>query len=290
MGFALGGFSPSFIYRSIHLSIYITISPPLPIPSGPLLPRQVMAYLDADMELCVLDTRVGAELEHANLSTLYAPMSPMLPPPPSSHAPPSSSTTKESANPSQSKTTTTAAAAVGTYHNAFRAYEGRLYLLGRQELKTVRVQGWSQRVDSLVQAGEWLEALAVALDHYEQKILPAEHDVGNPTAAAVEVSFLGRDGVAEGGAARRSSPPRSEAAEQIIDLLRQYLRLAINNAPAPEAESGSGSGSGPKRINLAQSHFQMLAGVCTEFCAVTGRLDVLFGQVFRAFRGRGQQG
>ncbi|CAN0014373.1 unnamed protein product, partial [Ectocarpus fasciculatus] len=61
----------------------------------------------------------------------------------------------------------------GTYHNAFRACEGRLYLLGRQELRAVRVQGWSQRVESLVQAGEWLEALAVALDHFEQKILPA---------------------------------------------------------------------------------------------------------------------
>lgn len=272
----------------LYIYPYISISSPLShlhVPSGPLLPRQVMAYLDADMELCVLDTRAGTELEHASLSTLCAPISPILPPPPSSHAPPSSSSTaKESANPSQSKT----AAAVGTYHNAFRACEGRLYLLGRQELKTVRVQGWSQRVDSLVQAGEWLEALAVALDHYEQKILPAEHDGGSSTAAAVEEAFFWRDGGAEGGAPRRSSPPRSDAAEQIIDLLRQYLRLAINNAPAPEAESGSGSGT--KRINLAQSHFQMLAGVCTEFCAVTGRLDVLFGQVFRAFRGRGQQG
>ncbi|CAN0370448.1 unnamed protein product, partial [Ectocarpus sp. 13 AM-2016] len=93
-------------------------------------------------------------------------------------------------------------------------------------------------------------------------------------------------------------------AEHISDLLAQYLRLAMNNAPAADSSSlhstvaaagkgggggGAGSPGGP-RINLAHSHFQMLAGVCAEFCAVTGRLDMLFGQIFQAFRARGQQG
>ncbi|CAN0503248.1 unnamed protein product, partial [Ectocarpus sp. 12 AP-2014] len=77
----------------------------------------------------------------------------------------------------------------------------------------------------------------------------------------------------------------------------------MNNAPAADSSSlhstaaagkgggggGAGSPGGP-RINLAHSHFQMLAGVCAEFCAVTGRLDMLFGQIFQAFRARGQQG
>ena len=250
----------------------------------------------------------------------------------------------------------------GTYHNAFRACEGRLYLLGRQELRAVRVQGWSQRVESLVQAGEWLEALAVALDHFEQKILPAENAAAAAAAAAAEAaaaaadeeaaaiggaSVHGSDGGYSGGGGgggygagmrhtsssgdlwggvrgtgaepgfgdqrrqlqRRPAPPRSEAAEHISDLLAQYLRLAINNAPTAEpfshsgpgvsgaaagaAAQGAGSpggGGGGSRINLAHSHFQMLAGVCAEFCAVTGRLDMLFGQIFHAFRARGQQG
>ncbi|CAN0112093.1 unnamed protein product, partial [Hapterophycus canaliculatus] len=221
-----------------------------------------------------------------------------------------------------------------TYHNAFRACEGRLYLLGRQELRAVRVQGWSQRVESLVQAGEWLEALAVALDHFEQKILPAENAAAArrfpaclltavgamgavlPVVAAEVEAVLRRAGriaagvgiygaaAAAAAAARRQQQqlqqqqrrpaPRSEAAEHINDLLTQYLRLAINNAPAAEVVQGVGSpgvgGGGGSRINLAHSHFQMLAGVCAEFCAVTGRLDMLFGQIFQAFRARGQQG
>jgi len=35
---------------------------------------------------------------------------------------------------------------------------------------------------------------------------------------------------------------------------------------------------------LAQSHFQMLAGVCIEFCVVTRRLDLLFGPIFTRFQ------
>lgn len=364
------------------------------------------------MELCVLDTRAGAELEHASLSTLGIARSPILPPPPSSQ--PSSATSATTAimaagtgdhreETKDDEITTTVSSLVvppppppplppssektpqlplGTYHNAFRACEGRLFLLGSQELRAVRVQQWSQRVDSLVAAGEWLEALAVALDHYEQKILPAEKAAaalaamtdsggssatggisgggdlagqGSAAAAAAAGGRAGRSGgelggfplggVGSGGGAgsgrgndgdpwgsvgvvagfdgrlgergtgagvrvrvssgdhyshhqqqqQRRPAPRSEAAEQITDLLAQYLRLAINNAPAADVVSsssgaGGGGGVGASRINLARSHFQMLAGVCTEFCVVTGRLDMLFGQVFQAFRARGQQG
>lgn len=335
---------------------------------------QVLAYLDADMELCVLDTRAGTELEHASLSTLGMSLSPILPPPPSSQ-PSSFAGTNMKANAGGNLEDVTArgggadgsavaagpgsATPMGTFHNAFRACEGRLYLLGRQEMRAVRVQGWSQRVESLVQAGEWLEALAVALDHYEQKILPMEQAAAAAAASASAiaaanstpasagsvasealpgtpdglvhgsigdrqdswkyaggrgyegdvvsgVSMMGKAGLGGGEDSQqhpqRRQAPRSEAAEHISQLLVQYLRLAINNAPAAESASsastqgiggGGGSASGVARggrINLAHSHFQMLAGVCTEFCAVTGRLDILFGQVFHAFRARGQQG
>ena len=329
---------------------------------------QVLAYLDADMELCVLDTRAGTELEHASLSTLGVSISPILPPPPSSSSlappppPPAPSYSPGGTGSGADGAAAVASAAsppkphpapppLGTYHNAFRACEGRLYLLGRQELRAVRVQGWSQRVESLVQAGEWLEALAVALDHFEQKILPAENAAAAAAAAAAATAAAAaaadggasthgsdrgysgggfgadsRHGSSSGGGGgdlwggtamtaagagagsggdphqqllqRRPPPPRSEAAEHISDLLAQYLRLAINNAPAAEPSSsaapgagmGSPGGGGGSRINLAHSHFQMLAGVCAEFCAVTGRLDMLFGQIFHAFRARGQQG
>eukprot|EP00903_Cladosiphon_okamuranus_P007783 g7532.t1 len=372
-----GGAGKGGTTRWPWLAVVKELSASAPVVAVEWLREQVLAYLDADMELCVLDTRAGTELEHASLSTLGVSISPILPPPPSSSSspapppppppPPAPSSVPGGASgaddiavASPPPTPQARPPPLGTYHNAFRACEGRLYLLGRQELRAVRVQGWSQRVESLVQAGEWLEALAVALDHFEQKILPAENAAA--AAAAAEAadggggggsSTHGSDGGHSGGGfgagsrhgnssgggggggggiggdlwggargsgasmmlssgggdqhhqqqQRRPPPPRSEAAEHISDLLAQYLRLAINNAPAAEPTLGGlaatpggggtsspGAGSAGSRINLAHSHFQMLAGVCAEFCAVTGRLDMLFGQIFHTFRARGQQG
>ena len=34
----------------------------------------------------------------------------------------------------------------------------------------------------------------------------------------------------------------------------------------------------------SHSHFQMLAGVCVDFCIVTKRLDLLYGKIFRKFQ------
>ena len=61
-----------------------------------------------------------------------------------------------------------------SYFNSFRSSDGALYLLGQQDLKKAEVQTWIQRVDGLVDDGEWLEALALALDHYEAAVKPLE--------------------------------------------------------------------------------------------------------------------
>jgi hypothetical protein len=60
------------------------------------------------------------------------------------------------------------AAAQFSYANCIRAVDGRLYTLGTSRLRVARVQDWQQRVSGCIAAGEWLEALAVALDHYEE--------------------------------------------------------------------------------------------------------------------------
>jgi hypothetical protein len=66
--------------------------------------------------------------------------------------------------------TAAAVPAVAQYScaNCIRAVEGRLYTLGTSRLRVARVQDWQQRVSGCIAAGEWLEALAVALDHYEE--------------------------------------------------------------------------------------------------------------------------
>jgi hypothetical protein len=128
------------------------------------------------------------------------------------------------------------------YSSTFRACDGGLYALGSTALVVVRISSWIQQVNALVAGGEWLEALAVALDYHESA----------------------------------AEPRRQEDASQSVNLLLRYVRLAIENAPrAPHPAR--------EKLDLAKSHFQMLAGVCIEYCAVTGRLDVLFGEIFSRF-------
>ena len=52
--------------------------------------------------------------------------------------------------------------------------DGCLYLLGMRELRVARLRSWSERVDALTLQGDWLEALALALDHHETAVLAAE--------------------------------------------------------------------------------------------------------------------
>jgi vacuolar protein sorting-associated protein 8 len=80
--------------------------------------------------------------------------------------------------------------------------------------------------------------------------------------------------------------------DAMATLLSRYLRLAIDNAPklpahhngtATTTNNSSSSGSSSSGSS-SRSHYQMLAGVCTEYCAVTDRMDVLFGQLLVRFQ------
>jgi hypothetical protein len=70
----------------------------------------------------------------------------------------------------------------------------------------------------------------------------------------------------------------------MAELLMQYLILAIDNAPDSSSVGHSFSINKPSNcLNLAESHFKMLSGVCMEFCIVTRQLDLLFGPIFHCF-------
>ena len=57
----------------------------------------------------------------------------------------------------------------------------------------------------------------------------------------------------------------------MANYLAQYLNLAIENAPPASSSSNS------------SSHYMMIANVAIEYCVVTKRLDLLFGDIFSAF-------
>lgn len=275
---------------------------------------QVVVYLNSNDEICVYDVMSRQELEIVDVSSLELVFA---------------SYRGKNAR---------------SFSNSFRGCDNILYLLGLKELQTARVQPWTQRIDTLVDEGEWLEALALALDHYEGlKIAAADRavrdrfppvffrdkqndqclvdilhmyqtnqrtgekeDVFRHEESADEVRWVcGEEPYpaeiskkleetlqkARSGQVTKNFVPIS-VSERVADLLMEYVRLAIANAPS-SVTSGVGnsisafSKSGLK-LDLAKSHYQMLAGVCIEYCAIVGRTDLLFGEIFNRFKEAGK--
>jgi len=165
-----------------------------------------------------------------------------------------------------------------TFQNSIRSNDERLLVLCQEELKCVSIVEAKKRITALEEDGEWLEALAVALDHYENTV-NSQEDRRRSSDFRIDLSkhpeFL--------------AATKNDDDEWISRLLMRYLNLAVDNAPeSPVDEHGLLSFNGSQAIiDLAQSHFQMLAGVCVEFCVVTRRLDLLFGQIFERFQSVG---
>ncbi|KAE8894331.1 hypothetical protein PF005_g2638 [Phytophthora fragariae] len=269
---------------------------------------QVVVYLNSHDEICVYDVMSRQELEIVDVSSLELVFA---------------SYRGKNAR---------------SFSNSFRGCYNILYLLGLKELQTARVLPWTQRIDLLVDDGEWLEALALALDHFEGlKIAAADRaardrfppvffrdkqndqclvdilhmcqtnqrtgekeDVFRHEESADEVRWVCGEvpyppdiakkleetlQKARSGEVTKNFVPIS-VAERVADLLMEYVRLAIANAPGSTAAAG-GELSLNKigmKLDLAKSHYQMLAGVCIEYCALIGRTDLLFGEIYTRFK------
>ncbi len=136
------------------------------------------------------------------------------------------------------------------YSGSFQSCD-QLYLLGSHSLTMISVSNWKQRIDTLVAAGEWLEALTVSLDHFQEK----------------------------------PEPYNASDLEFATALLLRYVKLAVENAPNG---SSSSSKSPPQGLDLVSSHFRMLAGVCIEYSTITQQLGCLFGEIYAQFVAAGQ--
>ena len=166
-----------------------------------------------------------------------------------------------------------------TFQNSIRCSDKRLMVLCQEELRCISILGARQRISSLESDGEWLEALALALDHYESTVSSQEDRKRDPNR---------RKDLSRHPEFRAN---RGDEEDWVAKLLMRYLNLAVDNAPEESnmdaVEVAHSSSPSKNRITLAQSHFQMLAGVCTEFCVVTRRLDLLYGPIFRRFQESG---
>ena len=239
-----------------------------PIVAMEWLGNRSLLYLTLTNELTVVDTVMMTLMERLNFSGIklvYAEF-----------ALSRSVTSKPSGNDDGENIVST------TFQNSIRSSEDRVLVLCQEELKSLSIIGIQQRITTLEEDGEWLEALALALDHYESTVKSQEDRRRDPD---------GRDDIMN-HPEFLSKVRRSADEEWIAELLLRYLNLAVENAPEstldPSVAFGKSSDKRQSsRIDLAQSHYQMLAGVCIEFCIVTRRLDLLFNDVYDRFRDSG---
>jgi hypothetical protein len=105
----------------------------------------VIMYLTHRDQLCIYDTMSRQELEIVDVTDMGL-VSALLP---------------------SAASAATASNRRRSFANSVRACNDMLYLLGMKTLATARVQPWTQRIDSLIEDGKWLEGLGLALDHFE---------------------------------------------------------------------------------------------------------------------------
>jgi len=254
----------------------------VPIVSLEWLNDRSLVYLSMNNEFTVVDTVMMTLLERldfSNLKLVYAEFSlsrTVVPPKPTENE----SEKKEDENAETPAPTEKAETYFcTTFQNSFRSCDKRLLLLCQEELKSVSVVGARPRISGLENDGEWLEALALALDHYENTIKSQEDRKRNPlgyTDLSKHPGFQPRNG-----------DGRTEDEEWIAKLLIRYLNIAVENAPETDNDFNFPPEIRQAQLELARSHFQMLAGVCVEFCVVTKRLDLLYGPIFRRFHATG---
>ena len=236
-----------------------------PIVSLEWLNERSLAYLTTSYELTLVDTVMMTLLERldfSNVKLVYAEFT----------------LSRTAEKPNADGIGTMSGACCTTFLNSTRCSDDRIMMICQDDLRCISIVGARRRIAALEADGEWLEALAFALDHYENTVVSQEDRRRDPNA---KKDFTRHP---------EFSAAKSEEEEWIAKLLVRYLNLAVDNAPDSTDQPIPNSphhGGVSSRIDLAQSHFQMLAGVCVEFCVATRRLDLLFGPIFRRFQSAG---
>jgi hypothetical protein len=218
-----------------------------------------LAYLTANCEFTVIDTVCMTLIERFDFSQhkiVYAELKL------------SSSGYKKSNN--------------ATFSNSIRSCiaDQRLYVTCQHSLIQISLQSTKNMILEKEANGEWLQALALALDYYENYVQVLEDRLRQQDWDA-----RGRDMRWHPELMR--SGKMADSDEWITMLLLRYLKLAVENAPVShsisrwQAEGLSSAATG--RVDLTLSHYTMLAGICIEYCIGTRRLNVLYQQVYPTF-------
>ncbi|KAL8961999.1 MAG: hypothetical protein Q9183_005221, partial [Haloplaca sp. 2 TL-2023] len=134
------------------------------------------------------------------------------------------------------------------FYMSFRAYKGRLFLLGFNEVSFGQLSNWADRLLALVEEGSYIHAIELATSYY--------------TGEADKVSV----GLPDDDASRHKL-----VKEKLLDMISASLRYTFakqeeTDQQAPDSEQ-----------------FREVAGACVSACVSMGDQDYLFDEVYTHF-------
>ena len=131
------------------------------------------------------------------------------------------------------------------FYMSFKAYKGRLFLLGFNDVSIGTLSNWADRLLALMEHGDFIGAIKLATSYY----------IGDADRATV-------------GLPAENDARHDIVQEKLLEMMSASLKFAFGKNP----EAGS------SRVN--QSQLERLAQACFTACLSTDDLDFLFEDVY----------
>ena len=136
------------------------------------------------------------------------------------------------------------------FYMSFRAYKGRLFLLGFNEISLGTLSNWADRLLALMEEGSYIGAIQLATSYFN----------GEANKIAV--------GLPEDDTLRHEL-----VQEKLSEMISASLKYAF------------GTDNGAKERRLDQHQIKELASTCTRACVSMGDTDFLFEDVYTWYQG-----
>lgn len=193
------------------------------------------------------------------------------------------------------------------YTNSVSVSNDGMLILGKRKIVMARLMNWSERVETFLARGRYVDALGLALDFYEGKAVAS---FGLPQDEARRRVLLSNDMIEHGlkyvEAALKplllksesiNSRQSSSANSTQTPLSASALENAISSYSTPPSSSSASSsfsdtflstdsskiGSSLSSISSSYDGCKTIAHVAMDYYLCLDRADVLFGQVFDLF-------
>jgi hypothetical protein len=145
-------------------------------------------------------------------------------------------------------------------------HNSSLYLLSATSLSRLHMQGWHEQCEQLVAAGNWLEALSVAVDAWDKQ---GGASAVTALSAATEIADTQERDSELGHMSRLKA--------QVESYILRYVELSLGRN---SGSTGGGGGGGSGGAGAGGDHHLLVSEVALDYCASIDSLPLLFGPVY----------